>query len=247
MFTPRPAVVDPWTWWLARCLERGDAMNRSTSVAIALSVCVLGCNKTDSKPSSTEPAKTAEAKPPTPNTPAAATVPVAPSAAPAAPAAAECAPGAWKSDAKDHPQFCLPLPNGYKPAPNSPEKTSHHEWRYKFVGEGDFRPPISIMVGGTAKPALARMIDSRSSSDTKKVAEEDLPHGKRVVLRPNDYDKEQYSMEDEWVVLTKGETVDVKKECGSCPPWEWVVTCYAGIAKQAAADVRQPCRSIRMP
>ena len=62
-----------------------------------------------------------------------------------------------------------------------------------------------------------------------------------------DYDKDEYATEDEYVVLSKGEAVDVSKECGSCPPWEWIVRCHSSARKPVVAADRNACKTMRMP
>jgi hypothetical protein len=217
-------------------------MHRSIRVVL-LAVVAVGCSKKDEP----KPTSTPETKTPAPTAPAAKTV-TSDTPAPATPATvkpAECAPGAWKNGAKDHPQFCLSLPKGF--AVKGPEKKSHHEWRYEFTGPGDSRPELSITVEGIAKPGVKSGMAAHGPDNDAKVVVEDVPNGKRAVARPADYDKDEYAKESEYVVLSKGETVDVSKECGSCPAWDWIVRCYSSVAKQAATEDRGPCRTLRMP
>jgi hypothetical protein len=217
------------------------------TLALALTLFVACKKSNEAKPTEGSSAKddpkpaakvAPETKPATP-TPTPSTSEVKP--------AADCPPGAWKNDAKDQPRFCIVLPKDYA-LKDKPENKSHHEWRYTFTGPGDYRPELSVVVQGIAKPGVASGMSAYGpNEDEKKVVTEDLPNGKRVVSRPADYDKEEYAMETEVVVLSKGETVDVSKECGSCPPWEWIVRCYSSTAKQASAADRNACKSLRMP
>lgn len=221
-------------------------MHRSV---LLVAILVIGCNKKSEAPSGAGSASTAPAPAAKPvPTPAAAAPSVTPPTAAAAPRAAECPAGAWKNEAKDQPQFCLVLPKGYALDAKGVEKKSHHEWSYTFRGEGDFRPELHVMVQGYAKPGVSGWINARGPFDEVKVVkEENLPTGKRVVTRSADYDKDDYGMETEYVALSKNETVDVSNECGSCPPWEWIVTCYSSTARSAAAEDREPCRTLQMP
>lgn len=226
------------------------AMHRSV---LLIAILVVGCNKKSEAPaagSGSAPAAPAPAAKPVPTPPAAAPTEAAAPTAAAPPRAVsgECPAGAWKNEAKDQPQFCLSLPKGYALDAKGVEKKSHHEWSYTFRGEGDYRPELHVMVQGYAKPGVTGWIDARGPfDDVKVVKDETVPAGKRVVTRSADYDKDEYGMENEYVALSKNETVDVSKECGACPPWEWIVTCFSSTAKQAAPEDREPCRTIQMP
>lgn len=183
--------------------------------------------------------------PPTAATPTAAAPPAtAPAVAPP-PGSGTCPPGAWKNDAKDQPQVCLQLPTGY--ALHETKQTSHHEWRYEFHSEGDYRPPIWVTVLGIAKPAVASLTSGGESSYETKVSEEVVPNGKRIVVHSEGYDTDEYGSETERVYLSKGQAVDVSKECGSCPPWEWAATCSSSALKQTAPEVRNACKTFQMP
>lgn len=222
------------------------------TLALALTLFVACKKSNEAKP--TEAAKdepkpaakvVSETRPATPTATPTLTTP-APSTGEAKPAA-ECPAGAWKNEAKDQPRFCIVLPKDFA-LKDKPEKTSHHEWRYTFGGPGDYRPELSITVQGISKPGVASGMSAHGPhDDDKKVVAEDVPNGKRVVAHSVDYDKDEYANEREYVVLSKGEAVDVSKECGSCPPWEWIVRCYSSTAKQASAADRNACKSLRMP
>lgn len=226
-------------------------MHRYPLAVFAL-VAVVACSKkkddaapaaTAAKPVTVTATVTQTPAPPTAATPTAAAPPA--TAPAAAPPSGTCPPGAWKNDAKDQPQVCIQLPKGY--ALHETKQTSHHEWRYEFRGEGDYRPSLSVTVLGIAKPAVASLVSSAESSYETKVSEEAVPNGTRIVTHSEGYDKDEYGMETEHVFLSKSQAVDVSKECGSCPPWEWAATCYSSTAKQAAPEDRNACKTFQMP
>lgn len=219
---------------------------------LALASCKKGEKKDEPAPAAPAPAAKPTTTIPTPTptaTPAPTRTPT-PSTTSNAPApSGECPAGAWKNDAKDQPRFCITLPKGYTLESGAPKNTSHHEWEYVFVGEGDNRPKLRVTVQGIAKPGVESGLSAFGPNPeySKKTLEENVPDGKRIVSRDTDYDQNEYATETELVVLSKGETVDVSKECGSCPPWDWIVVCWSSTPKTAAPEERGLCKSLRMP
>jgi hypothetical protein len=224
---------------------------------LALALILTACSKkTESPPT---PAKE-EAKPaPKPAEPPPVAKPAEPKPAETKPAdskfagdqkpaaSGDCPAGTWTNEAKDQPRFCLTLPKDFA-LKGSPEKKNHYEYHYTFTAPGDHRARLSVVVQGFAKPAVTNGMSSFGPMDDwKKVTDEAVPNGRRLVSRAPDYDKEEFAAEDELVVLSKGESVDIKSVCSACPPWEWIVRCTSSVRKAAPAGDRSACRSLLMP